>query len=213
MGRRIAARLADSPGLALAGTWRRGEDLERLAASADVVIDFSLPEATELVVGAVTRLRKPLVCGVSGLDERQMAALKAAATMLPVVYDRNMSQGVTVLHAVIREVAGSLGREFAVAIEETHHVHKKDSPSGTALKLGEAVTEVRGDEDIAYRSRRIGDVPGEHAVIFSSPTETLRFEHSVTTRDVFADGTLRAAMWVAGRAPGFYSMRNVLFDK
>lgn len=213
MGRRIAARLADWPALELAGTWRRGEDLERLAASADVVIDFSLPEATELVVGAVTRLRKPLVCGVSGLGEQQMVALNGASAMLPVVYDRNMSQGVSVLEAVIREVAGSLGREFAVAIEETHHVHKKDSPSGTALKLGEAVTEVRGDADIAYTSRRIGEVPGEHAVIFSSPTESLRFEHSVTTRDVFADGALRAASWVAGRAPGFYSMRNVLFDR
>ena len=127
--------------------------------------------------------------------------------------DRNMSQGITVLEAMIQEIAGTLGREYAVAIEETHHVHKKDSPSGTALKLGDAVTEARGDRDIAYKSLRIGEVPGEHAVIFSSATETLRFEHSVTTRDVFADGALRAALWIVGRAPGRYSMRNVLFDE
>lgn len=213
MGLRIAARIEDRPEFALAGTWHRGEDLDDLVASADVVVDFSLPDGTEQVLAIVTRLGKPLVCGVSGLDERQMAALNAAADTLPIVYDRNMSQGITVLEAVIRETAGTLGREYAVAIDETHHVHKKDSPSGTALKLGEAVTAARGDTDIAYSSQRIGDVPGVHAVVFNSPTETLRFEHRVTTRDVFADGALRAALWIVGREPGCYSMRNVLFDE
>jgi 4-hydroxy-tetrahydrodipicolinate reductase len=213
MGQRIAARLDSRPGLELAGIWRRGEDLDAIVATADVVIDFSLPEGTEQVLEAAGRLRKPLVCGVSGLDEGQMALLDRTATAIPLVYDRNMSQGIAVLEAAIRQVAGALGDEFTVVIEETHHAHKKDAPSGTALKLGEAVAQSRNSGDIPYKSERIGEVPGDHSVIFSSPTEILRFEHSLTTRDVFADGALRAALWVVGRAAGRYSMQDVLFGE
>ena len=212
MGSSIAARLGEQSDLELAGTWRRGGDLGALAAGADVLVDFSLPEGTAEVLAVAVRLGKPLVCGVSGLDAAQLRALAIAAETIPLVYDRNMSQGITVLEAAIRAAAGALGGDFAVVIEETHHVHKKDAPSGTALKLGEAIAAVRGDDAIDYRSERRGEVPGDHTVVFRSPTETLSFAHSVTTRDVFADGALRAARWVAaGRAPGRYSMRDVLF--
>jgi 4-hydroxy-tetrahydrodipicolinate reductase len=212
MGQRIALRLAERPDLALAGIWSRGQDLAALAKAADVIIDFSLPDGTATVLEVATRLGKPLVCGVSGLSEPQLQALEAAAVQVPIVYDRNMSQGITALEAALRELGAALGPEFAVSIEETHHVHKKDAPSGTALKLGEALAAVRPAAELVYKSQRIGDVPGDHVVVFRSPGETLSFEHSVTTRDVFADGALRAARWVVARPPGRYTMHDVLFD-
>ena len=185
-------------------------DLDHVFEPAGVAVDFSLPEATDAVIAAALRSSTPLVCGVSGLDDRQLAALEEAGKAIPVVYDRNMSQGATVLEDLVERAAASLGAGFSVTIRETHHVHKKDAPSGTALKLGESVARAR-DTAIEYESERRGEVPGDHDVVFSSPTETLTLAHSVTTRHVFAIGALRAAAWAAGSEPGFYSMRDVLF--
>ena len=189
-------------------------DLDHVIEAADVVIDFSLFEATEQVAAAVTRYGKPLVCGVSGLGEAQLEALEAAAASVPVVYDRNMSQGIAVLQELVACAARSLGDEFAIEIHETHHVHKKDAPSGTALKLGESIADARdgsGADSVHYQSERRGEVPGDHEVIFSSPTERLTLAHSVTTRSVFAEGALRAARWIVSRPPGLYDMHDVLF--
>ena len=189
-------------------------DLEHVIEAADVVIDFSLFEATEQVAAAVTRYRKPLVCGVSGLADTQVRALGNAAESVPVVYDRNMSQGIAVLQELVARAARSLGDEFAIEIHETHHIHKKDAPSGTALKLGESIAEARdqsGADSVHYQSERRGEVPGDHEVVFSSPTERLTLAHSVTTRSVFAEGALRAARWIVGRQPGLYDMHDVLF--
>ena len=190
------------------------DDLAALIAIADVVIDFSLPDATLEVLETAVRQNKALVCGVSGLDAAQMAAMDEAAASIPVLYDRNMSQGIAVLDAAVRNVAKSIGPQFKVEIHETHHMHKKDAPSGTALQLGEAIEAVRGADastEVHYESERRGDVPGDHRVIFASPNERLEFSHSVTTRDVFAEGALLAAGWLAGRKPGRYSMQDVLF--
>jgi len=216
MGQAIAASVDQHPDLRLAGIWTRDDDLDALVASADVVIDFSLPEGTEQVLAAVVRHKKPLVCGVSGLDDERMSLLESAAAEIPLVYDRNMSLGIAVLERSVREAAATLGANFEVRIAETHHVHKKDAPSGTALKLGEAVAEARGDSDTAairYESERRGEVPGDHEVTMSSSTESVSFAHSVTTRQVFADGALRAAQWLAGQPPGRYGMQDVLFGK
>ena len=196
--------------------WRRGYDLGEAIADADVIIDFTLPEATFEVVAAAVQQHKPLVCGVSGLDEAQMAALRNAAASIPVLYDRNMSPGITILDAVVRDIGRAIPDGFDVRIEETHHVHKKDAPSGTALKLGDSLIEagaVGSHEDIGYQSDRRGEVPGDHSVIFTSPTEKLTFSHSVTTRDVFADGALRAAVWLAQQPAGWFSMRDVLLGR
>jgi 4-hydroxy-tetrahydrodipicolinate reductase len=189
-------------------------DLDHVIEAADVVIDFSLFEATEQVAGAVARYGKPLVCGVSGLPEAQLEALGRAAENVPVVYDRNMSQGIAVLQELVARAARSLGDEFAIEVHETHHVHKKDAPSGTALKLGESIAKARGQtgaDSVHYLSERRGEVPGDHDVIFSSPTERLTLGHSVTTRTVFAEGALRAARWIVSRQPGLYDMHDVLF--
>ena len=201
--------------LQLSAVWARDESIDAVVAAADVIIDFSLPEATATVLAAVSKHRTPLVCGVSGLDESLLKAMQQAATVIPVVYDRNMSQGVAVLDDLVSRAAGSLGNEFSAEIHETHHVHKVDSPSGTALKLGESIAAARAqeaDEDaVRFEVERRGEVPGDHTVIFSSATETLTLGHSVTTREVFAEGALRAARWISSQPAGLYRMRDVLF--
>ena len=214
MGRAIAAVLESQEDLELAGLWGRGDDLDALVGDADVVIDFSLPDGTMQVVETVLAQGKPLVCGVSGLSDEQLARVDAAAASIPLVYDRNMSLGIAVLARSVRDAAASLGMDFDVEIAEVHHVHKKDAPSGTALKLGEIVAAARGEEGtgtVRFRSERRGEVPGDHEVTMSSPTERLTFAHSVATRDVFADGAVRAARWVVDQPPGRYGMGDVLF--
>ena len=211
MGQAIAAAVAAAADLRHAGTWSRGGDLDALVESCDVLVDFTLPEATGTVLEAAARHGRPLVCGVSGLGEGQLAALQRAADSIPVVYDRNMSVGIAVLEDLVRRAARALP-EFAVEVRETHHVHKVDSPSGTALKLGEAIAAVRGTDPagIVYESERRGEVPGDHEVILSSATERLTLAHSVTTRQVFADGALVAARWVSDKSPGLFTMHDVL---
>ena len=216
MGQAIMQAIDAADDLQVSGVWARGESIDEVVAAADVIIDFSLPDATAILLETVMRHRKPLVCGVSGLDDSLWAMLQKAATVIPLVYDRNMSQGIAVLDDLVGRAGRSLGTEFAVEVHETHHVHKVDSPSGTALQLGESIAAARPQETaedaVRFEVERRGEVPGEHSVIFSSPTETLTLGHSVTTRQVFADGALRAARWVSVQPPGFYRMRDVLFD-
>lgn len=213
MGQAIAAIAERADDLQLAGTWERGGDLRALVESADVLVDFSLPEATDSVMDVVAAAGIPLVCGVTGLNDAQFARLDALASSIAVVYDRNMSRGIAALDAVLREVAGVLPAEFAVAVSEVHHVHKKDAPSGTALKLAETLAGARGlaPQDIAIASARRGEVPGDHEVSFSSGSERLTLSHSVTSRSVFAEGAIAAARWAVLQPPGRYSMRDVLF--
>ena len=216
MGRAIAAGLESRDDMELVGYWGRGDDLDALLPGADVVIDFSLPGGTMQVLDAAVRHGKPLVCGVSGLGEEQMARVADAAISVPLVYDRNMSLGVAVLTRSVREAAASLGTDFDLTVSEVHHVHKKDAPSGTALKLGEAVATARGEAgtgSVTFHSERRGEVPGDHEVVMQSPTERLVFAHSVTTRQVFADGAIRAARWIVGQPAGRYRMSDVLFGE
>jgi len=228
MGRAIAQTVTAADDLRVASIWVRDErsaggaglssdtlissDLDRVVAAADVLVDFSLPEATETVIAAVLRHRTPLVCGVSGLTETLLAQLDNAGKSVTIVYDRNMSLGIAVLESIVSQAIAALGPAFDIVIHETHHRHKIDAPSGTALKLGEAIAAVRGCDasEIHYEVERRGEVPGEHTVVLSSATETLSLGHSVTTRQVFADGAVRAARWVLDKPPGLYSMRDVL---
>ncbi len=215
MGQSIASILEGNSNLQHVGTWKRGDDLNSLVAGADVLIDFSLPEATDQILACVERYGRALVCGVSGLSAEQVARIEAAAMSVPIVYDRNMSLGIAVLQRAVSEAARSLGADFTASISEVHHVHKKDAPSGTALKLGEAIAAARGEADtgsIAFESERRGEVPGDHEVVLESASERVTFAHSVTTRDVFAKGAVRAAAWAVDRPPGLYEMRDVLFE-
>lgn len=212
MGRAVEQAINAANGARVSSVWQRGASLRSLLAESDVLIDFSLPEANEDVIAAVVECRTPLVCGVSGLDAAQMENLQAASLHVPIVFDRNMSQGISVLAELAYRAAQSLGSEFRVQIHEVHHTKKIDSPSGTALQLGEIIAAARGSsEPVHYEVERRGEVPGDHAVILSSPTETLALQHSVTDRSVFAEGALRAARWVITQPPGLYRMRDILY--
>lgn len=216
MGKALAAAVEARADMSLAGVWKRGGDLAAVVEQSDVLVDFSLPEGTLEVLEAVVRLHKPLVCGVSGLGDAQIRRLDQAASQVAVIYDRNMSLGIAVLEQAVREAAQSLGPEFSIDISETHHIHKKDAPSGTALKLGEAIAAARGERGtggIRFKVERRGEVPGDHEVVMQTANERLTFGHSVTTRQVFVDGALRAARWVVGRAPGRYRMHDVLLGQ
>lgn len=215
MGSTVAELIADAPDLNLAGVWARGENLTRLIDGADVIIDFSLPGATAEILHALSKKPTPLVCGVSGLSDTQTGLLKEAARSMPIVYDRNMSLGIAILQRCVSEAAKLLGEDFKVRICETHHVHKKDAPSGTALQLADAVAGARGERNtnaIDFKVERRGEVPGDHEVVLQSASERLSFAHSVTTRDVFAHGAIRAGCWLHSQPPGLYSMQDVLFD-
>lgn len=214
MGQAVADAIERRSEFELAGIWRRGEDIDALVKDCDLIIDFSLPDGTDLLLEAVRTHGKPLVCGVSGLSALQNQRLEDASAEIPLLFDRNMSLGIAVLERSVKEAAASLGADFDISISEVHHVHKKDAPSGTALKLGEAIAAARGKSgtaDVTFDVERRGEVPGDHQVTMRSTTETLTFTHSVTTRDVFADGALRAAKWLIDQEPGLYSMHDMLF--
>ena len=228
MGQSILRLAAQYEAIEVVSVWVRGpgsldvetpsqvlvsDDLDKVVAAAEVVIDFSLPGATDAVLAAVTAAGKPLVSGVTGHSDDQHDAIRRAAETIPLLHDRNMSQGVAALEQLVERAGRVLGPEFTVAIREIHHVHKKDAPSGTALKLGEAVARsgrVSSTHEIPIESERQGEVPGVHSVVFASDSERLELTHSVTTRDVFAAGALHAAAWIVGRRPGLYTMHDVL---
>jgi len=215
MGQAVQRAIETADGVSVSRVWQRGESLDEVVACSDVLIDFSLPSATAEVLASIGKHRIPLVCGVSGLDAAQMDALRSLATQVPVLFDRNMSQGICVLTDLVQRAVKSLGPDFQAEIHEVHHVHKLDAPSGTALQLGEAITSARtgepDSEPVRYKVERRGEVPGDHTVVLSSATEILTLQHSVTERAVFAHGALRAARWLVSQAAGFYRMRDVLF--
>jgi len=207
------------------------DNLDEVIAAGDVIVDFTLAEATDEVIAAACAAGKPLVCGVSGLSKQTLQALQDAARKIPLLYDRNMSLGIAVLERLLRDAVGMLPEDFTAEIHETHHVHKKDAPSGTALKLGEALADARGQDfesvmhydpsatpmppaagGISFFVTREGEVPGDHAVVFASEFERLELRHHVEHRRVFADGALRAAVWIAQKPAGFYDMKD-LFSK
>lgn len=244
MGQELVRALAESEELHLALVWSRryeqgaaagnglagaavSRDLDTVLEAGDVAIDFTLPAATLQVIDAAVRLGKPLVCGVSGLGGDVMARMHDAASSVPIFYDRNMSFGIAVLSELVRRAGAVLGPEFIAEIHETHHVHKADAPSGTALKLGEALAETRhkdfasvyrydekqpverkSPDQILFSATREGENPGEHRVIFRSEAETLELTHKVRSRRVFALGALEAARWLLQQPPGFYGMRD-----
>ncbi len=217
----------------LAGTEKTGvvlsDDLKAAVSAADVVIDFTFHTAVPLNTKTAVQIGRAMVIGTTGLDAAEMDAIKKAAEKIPVVWAPNMSLGVNLLFAMVRQAAAALATGYTVEIDETHHVNKKDSPSGTALRLGEKVAEGLGldfksamvhDADgalrkhpegkIVIRSHREGEVVGDHTVSFGNDAERIEFTHRAWSRESFALGALRAARWVVSRKPGLYDMQDVL---
>lgn len=213
----------------LAGGVGRDGDVAALAAQSDVLIDFSSPGALEFTLDAAIATGKPIVVGTTGLEERHHWLVDAAAVSIPVLQTGNTSLGVTLLAHLVREAATRLGEDWDVEIVETHHRMKVDAPSGTALLLGEAAAKGRqvALKDVAVRGRdgitgkreagtigfaalRGGSVAGDHTVHFLADNERLSFSHLAENRGIFAKGAVRAGEWLLGRAPGRYTMPEVL---
>jgi 4-hydroxy-tetrahydrodipicolinate reductase len=201
---------------------------DALADQPDVVIDFSLPEGTMHWLPQCRHKLVPLVIGTTGLTESQRAEVADAAVDIPIVHAANMSVGVNVLLKVVAEVATLLGPDYDIEVSETHHRFKKDAPSGTAIALARSICEATGKDygetavlgrggacprnpgEIGMHALRVGDTVGEHTVHFGCLGETITVGHSAHTRETFARGALRAALWLAGKAPRLYSMQDVL---
>jgi 4-hydroxy-tetrahydrodipicolinate reductase len=174
----------------------------------DVAIDFSLPEGFDPVLALCAGRGRALVSGTTGLEPAQRQALEAASRQIPLLWASNFSVGVAVLNELVERAALALPG-WDCDIVESHHVHKKDAPSGTALTLGESAQ--RGGAQPRYASLRAGDIVGEHLVQFAGQGERIELVHRATSRDIFARGALQAAARLAGREAGLYTMRGLLF--
>ena len=238
MGREIASAAAGDPEVEVVGGTRRpgskapdgivsADDLATLLPTGDVVVDFTTPEATLACARAAAQAAKAIVVGTTGLTEPQLAELRELATKAPILYSRNMSIGVNALLELLPLLARALPG-YDVEITEAHHKHKRDAPSGTALALGEAVAsalgvnlsekanhgregiEPREPGEIGFHAIRAGGNAGEHWVLFADEGEQIQVVHRAYSRRTFALGAVRAAKWVAGKPPGFYTMADLL---
>ncbi len=211
MGQAIAAAAAKGPGLTITARAERGDALEPLLRECDIVIDFSLPEATETVCRACAENQRPLILGTTGQTAAQKEVVRAAAGRTAIVFAANFSLGVNALFALARQAAALLGDDFDLEIVEAHHRMKKDAPSGTAKRLAEILEEARGAKSsVPIHSVRAGDIVGEHQVVFAGSGERLELTHRASSRETFAHGALHAARWVMGKPAGLYSMEDVL---
>ncbi len=178
----------------------------------DVLIEFTNPLATVEHLDFADKYKKPLVIGTTGLDAAGIRKIKQASNNIAIVFSPNMSVGVNLVFKLVKEAAQKLNRDYKVDILETHHVHKKDAPSGTARRLAELVKEVsaRRNAEVAINSIREGEVVGEHQIRFDGPQDTIFIKHSAKTRDIFAQGALEAAKFVVKQRPGLYDMQDVI---
>lgn len=205
------------------------DNAEEVISACDALLDFTGPAATVAFAKLAAKHKKIHVIGTTGLDADQEAAIKEAAKNATIIKAGNMSLGVNLLAAITRKVAAALNADFDIEIVEMHHRMKVDAPSGTALMLGRAAAEGRGvslDEasvrsrdghtgarrrgDIGFATLRGGSVVGDHTVIFAGDGERIELTHLAADRGIFARGAVKAAMWGKGRAPGLYTMTDVL---
>lgn len=207
------------------------DDLERLAKLgkvADVVIDFSRPEALAEVCSYVRRTGTPLLSGTTGLSAAQKAALESLGTAAPVLWSANFSLGVAVFVRALQAVSDVLKPDFDIEITETHHNQKADAPSGTAKLLLEAIdpnhalTPVYGREgncgkrskdEIGMHALRGGTVAGTHTVHFFGPDEEFEITHRAASRQIFVNGALHMARLLPGKANGVYDLQKILFGE
>jgi 4-hydroxy-tetrahydrodipicolinate reductase len=204
-------------------------EIEPLLAHADGLLDFTVPAATIAFAELAARASLVHVIGTTGLTGENDKLIAAAAKRATIVKSGNMSMGVNVLAAVVKQVARTLGEEFDIEILEMHHNKKVDAPSGTALMLGQAAAQGRGIDlaqrsvrvrdghtgarcagDIGFAALRGGSMAGDHTVIFAGPAERIELAHRAEDRMIFARGAVKAALWARGRPPGLYSMADVL---
>ncbi len=203
-------------------------DMKVFLENCDVVIDFSAPVATQALLESALENPTPLVIATTGFNEHQQNLLAEASKEMAVLYSSNMSAGIALLKQLVEQVSATL-KDFDIEIVEQHHRHKVDSPSGTALTLGEFAAKGRGLEldavrisgrdgqigartkdEIAVMALRGGDIVGRHTVGFYNDGEFLELNHTATSRQTFSKGAIRAASWIVGKPSGLYSINDCL---
>jgi 4-hydroxy-tetrahydrodipicolinate reductase len=198
-------------------------------ANADAVIDFTVPAATVAHAKAAADKGVAMVIGTTGLDPQQTAAIHEAARRIPILWAANMSMGINILLALVEKTASMLDPAYDIEVLEMHHRHKIDAPSGTALALGRAAaagrqvtledvwrksrdghTGARPSGEIGFATLRGGEEVGVHTVMFAAAGERLELSHRAFSRETYASGALRGALWLQGKLPGLYGMKDVL---
>ena len=198
-------------------------------AETEAVIDFTFHAAVPENITKAAEDGVVYILGTTGLTDEEQAVVDAAAKKIPVVQSGNFSLGINLLLGLVRKASEVLGVEYDCEVVEMHHRHKKDAPSGTALMLAKAAADGRGQDfddvsvfgregivgerpqgEIAVHALRGGSVIGDHTVMFAGDVERVELVHKAQTREAFAAGALRAALWAADKAPGLYNMRDVL---
>ncbi|WP_297211567.1 MULTISPECIES: 4-hydroxy-tetrahydrodipicolinate reductase [Thermodesulfovibrio] len=205
------------------------EDISKVIGETDVVVNFTSPEATLEHLEIVRKNKKSMVIGTTGFSNEQISIIQNASRDIPIVLSPNMSIGVNLLFKILRDVARVLGDDYDIEIFEAHHRMKKDAPSGTAVKMAKVIAEALGrnfDEvavyarkgiigertkkEIGIQTVRAGDIVGEHTVLFGGLGERIEITHKASSRDTFARGALKAALWLYGKSAGLYDMGDVL---
>jgi 4-hydroxy-tetrahydrodipicolinate reductase len=223
LGQDATAALGRASGVTVTADLRQG------LAGADVLIDFTRPEGTLAHLAVCREMGVRAVIGTTGISPQGKAQIAAFAQHMAIVFAPNMSVGVNVMLKLLESAAASLGEEYDAEVYEAHHRHKVDAPSGTALALGEAVARGRAVDlaergvftrhghtgerrrgDIGFATVRGGDIIGEHTVLFAGNGERIEITHRMSSRSNYAEGSLRAAHFLAGREPGLYGMADVL---
>ena len=205
------------------------DDVEALFSEAQAVIDFTTPDYTRVLATQAARTKTPLVCATTGMTPEDHAHLAECATQVPVVWAANMSVGINVMLWLAEQAAAMLDDAYDVEIVEVHHRQKRDAPSGTALALGKAAARGRGVEfsevaclsregmmperprgEIGFATMRGGQVVGDHQMILAGAQDRLEIVHRSDSRDIYAEGALRAARWLQTQPAGLYGMAEVL---
>ena len=195
----------------------------------DIVIDFTLPEALEANLALCVQQKKPVVIGTTGLNQQQKDALQRASKHIPIVFAANYSIGVNLLLNLARQTARVMGDTADIEIIEGHHRFKKDAPSGTAVAIGEVIadelgrdlstcavygregdTGERDHKTIGFATVRAGDIVGEHTALFADIGERIELTHKASSRLTFANGAVKAAVWLKNKPAGLYDMQDVL---
>lgn len=228
MARRVLAHMPEFESYELTGIVSRTQpenlqaadwfaSLEDFRQSTDLLIDFTLPGGTRIAADWCARNGVALLSGTTGLVDEDIKALKTAAQTVPVLWAPNLSFGVALMASMVRQAAAALGTSANITINDIHHKHKVDAPSGTALALAAAVMEGRPERientdegELTFSSLREGEVIGEHTVSFEMPDEVIEITHKALERGVFAKGALMAGEWLVGQKPGYYSTSDWL---
>jgi len=179
--------------------------------SCDCLIEFSSPQATLAHINTALKYKKCVVIGTTGFNEEDISVIRESSSKIPILISPNMSVGVNVLFKLVKE-AGKILKNYKIYMEEAHHIHKKDAPSGTAKKLADILN--KEGFGIKYEnivSIREDEIVGDHSVVFKSDVDQIELSHSAKTRDIFAQGALTAAKWIINKSKGLYSMDDVLF--